>query len=155
LLAHLLPSCLPSTRCFAAAGFLRLYSLVPEVDGSRQAGADSAPLTILHADLLSSFWVLGHLVMPLLLQAAQQQHQQVGWVKSGAACWACSTSGSCGRAFFRGPAVASVACPANRTLAHPNKLLCSSAKQPTTPAGPVPAGAQPGAARAVQPTQDA
>ena len=78
LLAHLLPSCLPSPRCFAAAGFLRLFSLVSEVDGSRQAGADSAPLTILHADLLSSFWVLGHLVMPLLLQAAQQQHQQVG-----------------------------------------------------------------------------
>ena len=59
---------------------------MPEVDGSRQAGADQVPLTILHADLLSSFWVLGHLVMPLLLQAEQQQHQQVSGVGEGGWC---------------------------------------------------------------------
>lgn len=58
------------------AGFLRLYALVPEVDGRRHAGgATAAPLTILHADLLASFCQLGPLVMPLL-QGLPTAHQR-------------------------------------------------------------------------------
>ncbi|KAL4458064.1 hypothetical protein ABPG75_012929 [Micractinium tetrahymenae] len=62
-------------------GFLRLYALVPDPPAGWEQGSPAAApaptqlLTILHADLLSSFAAVGHLVMPLL-QASQQQHQQ-------------------------------------------------------------------------------
>ena len=78
------PTCLhlPILTC---AGLLRLYSLVPQVDGSSSSSqlgcsgaglAAAAPVvtvtvTILHADLLSSFASLAPGVMPLLQAAGE------------------------------------------------------------------------------------
>lgn len=84
------PSCfLLWAPCAPPAGLLRLFALVPDPPAGWDRGAPAADaaraqlLTILHTDLLSSFAALGHLVMPLLLQASQARHQQARGVGVG------------------------------------------------------------------------
>lgn len=127
--------------CAPPAGLLRLYSLVPDVDGFRsQAGPSPPPLTILHADLLASFTQLGPFVMPLLQTSQQQQQQQV---RAAAAVGrprlvvlAVQTS------LHHSRLVALPACRSTaNTAGHPSATPC---------AGPAAAGGAGGAARAVR-----